>query len=34
MGSQGRSGIGSVMGSVTFAVLHGESRVPILVVRK
>jgi len=34
MGSHGKSGIGSVMGSVTFAVLHGESRVPILVVRK
>jgi len=34
MGSHGRSGIGSVMGSVTFAVLHGDSRVPILVVRK
>jgi nucleotide-binding universal stress UspA family protein len=34
MGSHGKSGIGSVMGSVTFAVLHGESRVPILVVKK
>jgi len=34
MGSHGKSGIGSVMGSVTFGVLHGESRVPILVVRK
>lgn len=34
LGSHGKSGIGSVMGSVTFGVLHGESRVPILVVRK
>jgi nucleotide-binding universal stress UspA family protein len=34
MGSHGRSGIGSVMGSVTYGVLHGESRVPVLVVRK
>jgi nucleotide-binding universal stress UspA family protein len=34
MGSHGNSGIGSVMGSVTFGVLHGKSRVPILVVRK
>jgi nucleotide-binding universal stress UspA family protein len=34
MGSHGKSGIGSVMGSVTFGVLHGESRVPVLVVRK
>ena len=34
VGSHGRSGIGSVMGSVTFAVLHRESRVPILVVKK
>ena len=34
MGSHGSSGIGSSMGSVTFGVLHGESRVPILVVRK
>lgn len=34
MGSHGKSGIGSVMGSVTFAVLHGESRVPVLVVRQ
>jgi nucleotide-binding universal stress UspA family protein len=34
MGSHGKSGIGSVMGSVTYGVLHGESRVPVLVVRK
>ena len=34
MGSHGSSGFGSSMGSVTFGVLHGESRVPILVVRK
>jgi nucleotide-binding universal stress UspA family protein len=34
VGSHGKSGIGSVMGSVTFGVLHGESRVPVLVVRK
>jgi nucleotide-binding universal stress UspA family protein len=34
MGSHGQSGIGSVMGSVAFGVLHGESRVPVLVVRK
>lgn len=34
VGSHGKSGIGAVMGSVTFGVLHGESRVPVLVVRK
>ncbi len=34
MGSHGKSGISSVMGSVTFGVLHGESRVPVLVVKK
>jgi len=34
MGSHGKGGIGSVMGSVTFAVLHGASRVPVLVVKK
>ncbi len=34
VGSHGKSGIGSVMGSVTFGVLHGDSRVPVLVVRK
>ena len=34
LGSHGKSGIGSVMGSVTFGVLQGESRVPILVVKK
>jgi nucleotide-binding universal stress UspA family protein len=34
MGSHGHSGIGSVMGGVAFGVLHGESRVPVLIVRK
>ncbi|HET6488669.1 MAG TPA: universal stress protein [Syntrophales bacterium] len=34
MGSHGQSGIGSVMGSVAFGILHGESRVPVLIVRK
>jgi nucleotide-binding universal stress UspA family protein len=34
VGSHGRSGIGSVMGSVAYGVLHGESRAPVLVVRK
>jgi nucleotide-binding universal stress UspA family protein len=34
LGSHGKSGIGSVMGSVTFGVLHGESRIPVLVVKK
>jgi nucleotide-binding universal stress UspA family protein len=34
MGSHGKSGIGSVMGSVAFGVLHGDSKVPVLVVRK
>ncbi|HEX7504176.1 MAG TPA: universal stress protein [Syntrophales bacterium] len=34
MGSHGQSGIGSVMGSVAYGVLHGESRVPVLIVRK
>ncbi len=34
LGSHGKSGIGAVMGSVTYGVLHGESRVPVLVVRK
>jgi len=34
MGSHGHSSIGSVMGSVAFGVLHGESRVPVLIVRK
>jgi nucleotide-binding universal stress UspA family protein len=34
MGSHGKSGIGSVMGSVAYGVLHGDSRVPVLVVRK
>ena len=34
LGSQGKSGLGSVIGSVTFGVLHGESGVPVLVVRK
>jgi nucleotide-binding universal stress UspA family protein len=33
VGSHGRSGIGSVMGGVTYGILHGESRVPVLVVR-
>ena len=34
MGSHGKSGIGSVLGSVAFGVLQGQSRVPVLVVRK
>jgi nucleotide-binding universal stress UspA family protein len=34
MGSYGKSGIGSMMGSVAYGVLHGESRVPVLVVRR
>ena len=34
MGSHGASGIGSVLGSVAFGVLQGQSRVPVLVVRK
>jgi nucleotide-binding universal stress UspA family protein len=34
MGSYGKSGIGSRMGSVAYGVLHGESRVPVLVVRR
>ena len=34
VGSHGRSGIGSVMGGVAYGILHGESRVPVLVVRK
>ena len=33
-GAHGKSGIGSVMGSVAFGVLQGQSRVPVLVVRK
>ncbi len=34
MGSHGRSGIGSGMGSIAYGVLQSESRVSILVVRK
>lgn len=34
MGSHGRSGLGSAIGSVAFGVLHRESRVPVLIVRK
>lgn len=34
LGSHGKSGFGAMMGSVTYGVLHGESRVPVLVVRK
>ena len=34
MGSHGQSGLGSMMGSVAYGVLHGESRVPVLVVRR
>ncbi len=34
MGSHGKSGIGSAMGSVAFGVLQSDSRVPVLIVRK
>ncbi len=34
MGSHGHSGIAAVMGSVTYGVLHGDSTIPVLVVRK
>ena len=33
MGSRGKGAIGSVLGSVTFGVLHGESKTAVLVVR-
>ena len=34
IGSHGKSGIGSRMGSVAYGVLQSESRTPVLVVRK
>jgi nucleotide-binding universal stress UspA family protein len=33
MGSRGKGAIGSMLGSVTFGVLHGRSRTPVVVVR-
>jgi nucleotide-binding universal stress UspA family protein len=33
MGSRGKGAIGSVLGSVTFGVLHGENKTAVLVVR-
>jgi nucleotide-binding universal stress UspA family protein len=33
MGSRGKGGVGSVLGSVTFGVLHGRSKTAVLVVR-
>jgi len=34
MGSRGKSGIAAVLGSVAYGVLHGDSPVSVLVVRK
>ena len=33
MGSKGKGAIRAVLGSVTFGVLHGESRAPVVIVR-
>ncbi len=33
MGSRGRGAIGSVLGSVTFGVLHGGGKAPVVIVR-
>jgi nucleotide-binding universal stress UspA family protein len=33
MGSRGKGAIGSMLGSVTFGVLHGRSKTPVVVVR-
>lgn len=35
MGSQGRSALGAaILGSVTFGVIHKDTKIPVLVVRK